>query len=334
MSNNMLEVQDLKMHFYMGHEGIIAGKKKYIYAVDGISFTLAKGETLGLVGESGCGKSTVVRAVSQLYKPTAGKVLLEGKDLTKMSRTEMFTARREMQLVFQDPYSSLDPRLTTAEIIAEPIQIYRKRGFLKMSDAEIDKQVEHLMELVGLSKFFKNRFPHEFSGGQRQRIGIARALALKPHLILADEPVSALDVSIQAQVLNLFKDIQKEMGLSYLFIAHDLAVIKYISDRIAVMYLGKIVETGDYKDLYANPLHPYTKALLSAVPIPDPDVERKRKRIILKGDVPSPDVQRPGCCFYDRCPDHKDCCRQSQPAFVQPKGASAGHKVACFLFTE
>lgn len=334
MSGNILEVQNLKMYFYTGHEGIIGGKKKYIYAVDDISFTLAKGETLGLVGESGCGKSTVARAVSQLYRPTAGKVLLDGRDLTKLKRDDMFSARREMQLVFQDPYSSLDPRMTTAEIIAEPLRIYKKRGFVKMSDAEIDERVEHLMELVGLSKFFKNRFPHEFSGGQRQRIGIARALALRPHLILADEPVSALDVSIQAQVLNLFKDIQKEMGLSYLFIAHDLAVIKYISDRIAVMYLGKIVEIGGYTDLYANPLHPYTKALLSAAPVPDPAVERKRHRIILKGDVPSPNVQRPGCCFYDRCPEHKDCCKSSQPRFTQPEGATAGHQVACFLFPQ
>ncbi len=331
-ADNILEVEDLKMHFYMGHDGIIGGKKNYVYAVDGISFSIRKGETLGLVGESGCGKSTVVRAVAQLYKPTAGKVLLDGNDLTKMSHGEMFAARKDMQCVFQDPYSSLDPRMTTAEIIAEPMRIYRRRGIFKMSEAEIDARVEHLMELVGLSKFFKNRFPHEFSGGQRQRIGIARALALKPRLILADEPVSALDVSIQAQVLNLFKDIQKEMGLSYLFIAHDLAVIKYISDRIAVMYLGKIVETGDYVDLYKNPLHPYTKALLSAAPIPDPYVERKRQRIILKGDVPSPTEQRKGCYFYDRCPNRKDCCKERAPQFVHPQGTADGHTVACFLY--
>ena len=332
MSDNILEVRDLKMHFSDGSEGLFGGKKKYIYAIDGISFDIAKGETLGLVGESGCGKSTVVRAVSHLYKPTAGKVLLDGKDLTKMKRSEMVAVRRDMQLVFQDPYSSLDPRMTTSEIIAEPMRIYKKYGLLDIAEADITSRVEHLMELVGLSKFFKNRFPHEFSGGQRQRIGIARALALKPRLILADEPVSALDVSIQAQVLNLFKDIQKEMELSYLFIAHDLAVIKYISDRIAVMYLGKIVETGGYKDLYANPLHPYTKALLSAVPIPDPKVERQRQRIILKGDVPSPDTQRPGCYFYDRCPNRMEKCKQCQPKFVKPAGAASGHSVACFLY--
>lgn len=330
--DNILEVKDLKMHFYLGHDGFFGGKKNYVYAIDGIDFHIRKGETLGLVGESGCGKSTVVRAVSQLYKPTSGQVLLDGNDVTRMSRRELLGVRKDMQCVFQDPYSSLDPRMTTAQIIAEPMRIYRKRGLLKMTDAEINARVEHLMELVGLSKFFKNRFPHEFSGGQRQRIGIARALALKPRLILADEPVSALDVSIQAQVLNLFKDIQKEMGLSYLFIAHDLAVIKYISDRIAVMYLGRIVETGDYVDLYKNPLHPYTKALLSAAPIPDPKVERQRQRIILNGDVPSPTVLRKGCSFYDRCPNRKDCCKDGLPKFTQPQGAADGHTVACFLY--
>jgi oligopeptide transport system ATP-binding protein len=329
MSENILEVKNLKMHFYTGHDGIFGGKKHFIYAVDGVNFSIAKGETLGLVGESGCGKSTVARAVAQLYKPTAGEVLLAGKDLTKMNRRQLFEARKDMQIVFQDPYSSLDPRMTTLQIISEPMLIYRKRGLVNMTDAEIEKHVEHLMELVGLSRFFKNRYPHEFSGGQRQRIGIARALALRPKLILADEPVSALDVSIQSQILNLFKDVQKEMGLSYLFIAHDLAVIKYISDRIAVMYLGKIVETAPYAELYATPLHPYTKALLSAAPIPDPVVERKRQRIILKGDVPAPDRERPGCYFYDRCPNHMDCCKQSQPPVVEME---KGHKVACFLY--
>ena len=330
--DNILEVKNLKMHFYDGHSGIVRGKKRYIYAVDGISFSIARGETLGLVGESGCGKSTAARAIAQLYKPTAGEVLLDGKELTEMSRRELLAARRDMQIVFQDPYSSLDPRMTTAEIIAEPLEIYRKRGIHRMSEAEIDQRVEHLMDLVGLSRFFKNRFPHEFSGGQRQRIGIARALALRPRLILADEPVSALDVSIQAQILNLFKDIQKEMGLSYLFIAHDLAVIKYISDRIAVMYLGKIMEIGESRELYARPLHPYTKALLSAAPIPDPEIEAKRKRIILKGDVPAPDRERPGCYFYDRCPCHMDRCRTSQPELRQSKTTADEHRVACFLY--
>lgn len=332
MSDALFQVKNLKQHFYAGHEGIFGGKKKFIYALDGVSFEIQKGETLGLVGESGCGKSTVVRTSSLLYKPTSGSILLNGKDLTKMNAREMFAARKDMQLVFQDPYSSLDPRMTTFEIIAEPIRIYKSRGLLQMAESEIQKHVEHLMELVGLSKFFKNRFPHEFSGGQRQRIGIARSLALRPQLILADEPVSALDVSIQAQVLNLFKDIQKEMRLSYLFIAHDLAVIKYISDRIAVMYLGKIVETGGYKELYDNPLHPYTKALLSAVPVPDPRIERKRERIILHGDVPSPDTQRAGCYFYDRCPQHMEKCKVSQPDFFAPNENKKNHSVACFLY--
>ncbi len=329
---NLLEVKNLKMHFPNGHEGIIAGKKKFIYAVDGISFSIKKGETLGLVGESGCGKSTAARAIAQLYKPTSGEVYLEGKNILKMPQKELLVARKDMQIVFQDPYSSLDPRLTTENIIAEPMHVFRKRGLISMTDAEISDRVEHLMELVGLSKFFKNRFPHEFSGGQRQRIGIARALALKPKLILADEPVSALDVSIQAQILNLFKDIQKEMGLSYLFIAHDLAVIKYISDRIVVMYLGKIMEISDYKDLYDNPLHPYTKALLSAAPIPDPEIERTRKRIILSGDVPSPVMQRKGCYFYDRCPNRMECCKNSQPPMKQVGKNGVNHEVACFLY--
>lgn len=328
---NLLEVKNLKMHFPAGSEGLFGGKKNYIYAVDGINFTLKKGETLGLVGESGCGKSTVARAVAQLYKPTAGEVLFNGKDLTKMNKGELLEARKNIQMVFQDPYASLNPRMTTASIIAEPLRIYKQRGIIEISEDEIDKRVEHLMELVGLSRFFKNRYPHEFSGGQRQRIGIARSLALNPSLILADEPVSALDVSIQAQILNL-KDVQKEMGLTYLFIAHDLAVIQYISDRIAVMYLGKIVEISDYKDLYANPLHPYTKALLSAAPIPDPEVEAKRQRIILKGDVPAPDRQRPGCYFYDRCPNRMERCKNCQPELLQKGTNGTDHQIACFLY--
>ncbi|MCI1209785.1 MAG: ATP-binding cassette domain-containing protein [Treponema sp.] len=330
--DNMLEVKNLKMHFPNGTTGIIGGKKKYIYAVDGVSFSIRKGETLGLVGESGCGKSTVARAVAQLYKPTAGEVLLDGKDITKMSKKELLKYRKDMQVVFQDPYSSLDPRMTTGAIISEPLRIYRRRGIISMTDREIDSRVEHLMELVGLSRFFKNRYPHEFSGGQRQRIGIARALALRPRIILADEPVSALDVSIQSQILNLFKDIQKAEGLSYLFIAHDLAVIRYISDRIAVMYLGKIVEIADYATLYSNPMHPYTKALLSAAPIPDPEIELKRKRIILSGDVPAPDRQRPGCYFYDRCPNRMDCCKEKQPVLKHCGADGEDHTVACFLY--
>ncbi len=328
-ADNILSVKDLCMYFPRASKELF-GEKKYTYAVDGVSFEIRRGETLGLVGESGCGKSTVARAIAQLYKPTSGEVILNGNDLCKMPKQELLKVRQEMQMVFQDPYSSLDPRMTTSQIISEPMKIFRRNGLLKMTDAEMDARVDHLMELVGLSKYFKHRYPHEFSGGQRQRIGIARALALKPKLLLADEPVSALDVSIQAQILNLFKDVQRDMGLSYLFIAHDLAVIKYISDRIAVMYLGKIVEISDCKDLYANPLHPYTQALLSAAPIPDPEIEEKRQRIILHGDVPSPDVKRTGCPFYDRCRDHMDCCKNHLPPLVQNGKNGTDHRVACF----
>ncbi|MDX9827476.1 MAG: ATP-binding cassette domain-containing protein, partial [Spirochaetia bacterium] len=296
----LLDVRDLKMHFPV-KSSFLSKAKNYIYAVDGVDFSIKRGETLGLVGESGCGKSTTARAISQLYKPTGGEVYLKGKDLMKASAGEIMEARKNMQMVFQDPYASLNPRMTSGDIIAEPIRIFQKRGLLKTSKEAMNERVEQLMERVGLSRFFKNRYPHEFSGGQRQRIGIARALALQPELILCDEPVSALDVSIQSQILNLFKDLQQEFGLTYLFIAHDLAVIKYISDRVAVMYLGLIVEISGAKDLYKNPKHPYTQALLSAAPIPDPKVEAQRRRIILTGDVPSPDKQRPGCYFYDRC---------------------------------
>ncbi len=303
----------------------------FIYAVDGVDFTIRKGETLGLVGESGCGKTTTLRAIAQLYKPTAGEVVLKGQELTKASKQDLLAARKNMQVVFQDPYASLNPRMTTGAIIAEPLRIFKQRGLLDISDKEMDARAEQLMERVGLSRFFKNRYPHEFSGGQRQRIGIARALALKPELVLCDEPVSALDVSIQAQILNLFKDLQEEFGLTYLFIAHDLSVIQYISDRVAVMYLGVIVETAKSSELYKKPLHPYTQALLSAAPIPDPKIERKRQRIILTGDVPSPDKARTGCYFYDRCSKRMDKCRDNLPRL---KDSGADHQVACFLYHE
>ena len=324
----LLDVRGLKMHFPI-KGSLFSRKKEFIYAVDGVDFNIKKGETLGLVGESGCGKSTTARAVAQLYKPTAGNVFLNGKDLTTMPAHELLAARKNMQMVFQDPYASLNPRMTSGEIIAEPMKIFQQRGLLEMSNEERDERVENLMERVGLSRFFKNRYPHEFSGGQRQRIGIARALALKPELMLCDEPVSALDVSIQSQILNLFKDLQQEFGLTYLFIAHDLAVIQYISDRVAVMYLGLIVEISGSKDLYKKPLHPYTQALLSAAPIPDPKIEAKRKRIILTGDVPSPDKERPGCYFYDRCWKRMDVCKQCRPKLQEVEG---GHQVACFLY--
>jgi len=301
-NNKLLEVKNLKMHFPI----------------------------FGLIGESGCGKSTTAKCVAQLCKPTFGEVLLEGNDITKAGSKKLLRAKMNMQMIFQDPYSSLDPKMTSGNIIAEPLQIYKNRGMLNISKAEIKEKVELLMEKVGLSHYFINRYPHEFSGGQRQRIGVARALALNPKLILADEPVSALDVSIQSQIINLLIDLREEMNLSYLFIAHDLAVIQHISTRIAVMYLGKIMEVSESADLYKNPLHPYTVSLLSAIPIPDPKIERNRKRIILSGDVPSPDKERHGCYFYDRCPKKMDKCKDNIPALVDVGGEN--HKfVACFL---
>ncbi len=319
----LLQVDGLKQHFP------IKGSHNVIRAVDGISFDLYKGETLGLVGESGCGKSTTVRAIDQLYKPTAGNVIFEGVNLADLKKNPLIAARKNMQMVFQDPYGSLNPRMTVSQIIAEPLLIYSQRKIINMTKEEISKRVDELMEIVGLSRFFKNRYPHEFSGGQKQRIGIGRALALNPKLLLLDEPVSALDVSIQAQVLNLLNDLQKEFGLTYLFIAHDLAVVEHISDRIAVMYLGIIAELSSSKDLYAEPMHPYTQALLSAVPIPDPKIERNRERIVLEGDVPSPDTERVGCYFCDRCPKRMEKCKTNIPELKVVKG---DHQVACFLY--
>ena len=324
----LLDVRALKMHFPYGG-GLLGGRKGKIYAVDGVDFAIRRGETLGIVGESGCGKSTTARAIAQLYKPTEGEVMLEGVDLTKLSPKKLIEARQGMQMVFQDPYASLNPRMTAGDIVAEPMRIYQRRGLLKMTRAETEERVELLLERVGLSRYFRNRYPHEFSGGQRQRIGIARALALRPALMLCDESVSALDVSIQAQILNLFKDLQEEFGLTYLFIAHDLAVIEYISTRVAVMYLGVIAEISGSADLYRKPLHPYTQALLSAAPIPAPAIEKARKRIILTGDVPSPDKARTGCYFYDRCWKRMDKCKASVPRL---KEAESGHQVACYLY--
>ncbi len=327
----LLEVKDLKLHFPIEEGMLFRRSVGFIRAVDGVNFEIRRGETLGLVGESGCGKSTTARAIAQLHRPTSGEVVLNGVDLAQLSDHELLEHRRDVQMVFQDPYASLNPRMTVRDIIAEPMQIFTNRGLMKMTKDEIDARVEELMERVGLSRFFKNRYPHEFSGGQRQRIGIARALALNPRLILADEPVSALDVSIQSQILNLLRDLQKEFHLTYLFIAHDLAVIKYISDRVAVMYLGVIVEVAKSETLYDEPLHPYTQALLSAIPIPDPEVEEKRQRIILSGDVPSPDRERPGCYFYDRCPKRMDKCRTNVPRLTEVR---PDHQAACFLYFE
>ncbi len=323
----ILHVDNLKMHFPITRGIIIQRQVGSIKAVDGVSFDLYRGETLGLVGESGCGKSTTGRAILQLYRPTDGKVVFEGQDLTTMKGSELRRMRRRMQMIFQDPYASLNPRMTVGSIIAEPLEVHNIGGNRK----ERQERVQELLKIVGLNPYFINRYPHEFSGGQRQRIGVARALALNPAFIVCDEPISALDVSIQAQIINLLEDLQNDLGLTYLFIAHDLSVVRHISDRIAVMYLGKIVELADRDELYENPMHPYTQALLSAVPIPDPQIEKKRQRIILEGDVPSPANPPKGCNFCTRCPRVMDICREKEPAFTD---LGDGHYVACFLYDE
>ena len=318
----LLEVSDLKMYFPVT-SGIIFQKKiADIKAVDDVSFTIKKGETLGLVGESGCGKTTTGRCILQLYKPTAGGGKFQGQDLTSLSNSEMRQMRREMQVIFQDPYGSLNPRMTCGDIVGEPLTVHK----LTSSKGEYRDRVSELLTTVGLSPYMSDRYPHEFSGGQRQRIGIARALAVNPSFIVCDEPVSALDVSIQAQVINLLEDLQDELGLTYLFIAHDLSVVRHISDRIAVMYLGHIVEIADRHELYDNPLHPYTQALLSAVPIPDPSVEAERDRIILAGDVPSPMSPPEGCVFHTRCLQAADDCQIEMPELRE---VSPDHWVAC-----
>jgi oligopeptide transport system ATP-binding protein len=320
----LLDVRNLVMHFPLT-QGIIFQKKVgAVQAVDGVSLSVKKGETLGLVGESGCGKSTTGRAILQLYKPTAGEVIFNGQDLTKLNGGDMRKMRRHLQMIFQDPYASLNPRMTVGSIVSEPMQIHNL-----VPKNQRNQRVQELLQTVGLNPYFANRYPHEFSGGQRQRIGIARALAANPDFIVCDEPVSALDVSIQAQIVNLLEDLQNEFGLTYLFIAHDLSVVRHISDRVAVMYLGKIVELAGRNSLYDDPLHPYTKALLSAVPIPDPVIERKRERIILTGDVPSPINPPSGCHFHTRCPYVMDVCKQIDP-ILSDQGE--GHFVACHLY--
>jgi oligopeptide transport system ATP-binding protein len=324
MNNNdtLLNVDDLKMHFPI-YRGVLQRQVGAVRAVDGVSFDVKRGETLGLVGESGCGKSTTGRTILQLYRPTSGKVTFDGTDLVHLKGEELRQMRRKMQMIFQDPYASLNPRMTVAQLVGEPLMVHSVA-----TGAEINERVQHLLEVVNLNPAFASRYPHEFSGGQRQRIGVARALALQPSFIICDEPISALDVSIQAQVVNLLEELQSQFNLTYLFIAHDLSMVKHISDRVAVMYLGVIVELATRDELYAKPLHPYTQALLSAVPIPDPIADAKRKRVILQGDVPSPANPPSGCRFRTRCPIAEAVCAETRPEFREIR---PGHFVACFF---
>ena len=322
MSDAVLKVENLKVHFPV--KGGLFTKKQVVKAVDGVSFEIYPKETFGLVGESGCGKSTTGRAIVKLYEPTSGTVYYHGEDVTKIKGGHLAEFRRNVQMIFQDPYASLNPRMTVGEIIREPMDIHH----IFNTKEEREQRVRELLDIVGLKPDHIRRYPHEFSGGQRQRIGIARTLALHPQFIVCDEPISALDVSIQAQVINLLEHIQKEMGISYLFIAHDLSMVKHISDRIGVMYLGNLVEIGDSDDVYHRPLHPYTQALLSAVPIPDPRVAREKKRIVLEGELPSPLDTPSGCVFRTRCPNATERCARVKPGMV-----NVGKRtVACFLY--
>jgi oligopeptide transport system ATP-binding protein len=334
MAETLIEVRDLKLHFPA--KSTLFGPKRVVKAVDGVSLAIKRGETLGLVGESGCGKSTTGRAILQLYRPTAGQVLYRGQELTRMGSEELRKLRRKMQMIFQDPYASLNPRMTVGDIIAEPIETHN----LEPDSKKRQRRVQDLMARCGLNPIYIKRYPHEFSGGQRQRIGIARALAAEPEFIVADEPISALDVSIQAQIMNLMQELGRERGLTYLFIAHDLAAVRHISDRIAVMYLGKIVEVATYEELYKSPLHPYTQALMSAVPIPDPEIEATRQRVVLKGDVPSPMNPPSGCPFHTRCPLAEPRCKTEVPRLARALKTAApnrdrelahDHQVACHL---
>ncbi len=318
----LLRVDDLVMHFPI-YRGVIQRQVGAVRAVDGVTFDVKRGETLGLVGESGCGKSTTGRTILQLYRPTSGSVHFEDVDLVHLKGEDLRKMRRKMQMIFQDPYASLNPRMTVADIVGEPLMVHSVA-----TGKEIQDRVQHLLEVVNLNPSFASRYPHEFSGGQRQRIGVARALALQPSFIVCDEPISALDVSIQAQVVNLLEELQQQFNLTYLFIAHDLSMVKHISDRVAVMYLGVLVELTTRNELYSKPLHPYTQALLSAVPIPDPVADAKRQRTILKGDVPSPANPPSGCRFRTRCPIAAEVCSQSRPEFREIK---PGHFVACFF---
>jgi oligopeptide transport system ATP-binding protein len=317
----LLEVTDLVKHFPIKSGILVEREVARVRAVDGVSLTLNEGETLGLVGESGCGKSTLCRAILQLIKPTSGSVRFAGEELVGRSRRDLRPLRRQMQMIFQDPFASLNPRKRVGQIVGDPLELHGLG-----SGAEVKRQVQELLDRVGLRPEHYNRYPHEFSGGQRQRIGIARALALKPKLIVADEPVSALDVSVQAQIINLLEEVQDEFGLSYLFVAHDLGVVRHVSDRVAVMYLGKIVENSYAEGLYNQPIHPYSNALLSAVPIPDPRLNAARERLVLEGDVPSPIDPPPGCSFHTRCPWATEICTTDEPALLEH---AAAHTAAC-----
>ncbi len=324
---SIISLEDLKVYFDLGGGGIFdkilggSRERRIVKAVDGVTFDIKKGETLGLVGESGCGKSTLGKALLRLTQITGGKAIYNGKDIAHLSDSEMREQRKNLQMIFQDPYASLNPRMTVGNIIGEPIRTF------KLADGKsVEQMVQSLMETVGLSRRFIKRYPHEFSGGQRQRIGIARALAVEPEFIVADEPISALDVSIQAQIMNLMDDLQKEKNLTYLFISHDLRAIRHVADRVAVMYLGEIVELAEGKDIYEEPLHPYSKALISAVPVPDPEIEAKRERIILSGDVPSPINPPSGCHFHTRCPFAIEECKKTDPELVEIK---PNHFAAC-----
>jgi oligopeptide/dipeptide ABC transporter ATP-binding protein len=323
--DELLVVDGLKKHFPITRGIIFQKQIASVQAVDGVSFSVREGETIGVVGESGCGKSTMARCILKLLEPTDGRLIYRGRDITNLSRAQMRPYRREMMMIFQDPYASLNPRKRVGFIVAEALEVH-KMG----TPAEVKRRVQELLEVVGLNPEHYNRFPHEFSGGQRQRIGIARALAVNPKLIVCDEPVSALDVSVQAQILNLLKDLQRDFNLTYIFIAHDLNVVRYISDRVFVMYLGQIVEAAERKDLYTEPKHPYTGALLSAVPVPDPDVGRARQRLVLEGDVPNPINPPSACRFHTRCPRFVEGhCDVDPPALIPRAGTPASHTVAC-----
>lgn len=322
-NNHFVEIKNLKKYFPVKSNALF-GHKSNVKAVDDVSFFIDKGETLGLVGESGCGKTTLGRTVIKLYEPTGGNIIYNGKDIAGLTPKQMLAYRRKMQMIFQDPYASLNPRMTVGDIVGESIDIHRL-----MKGKERQDRIQYLLERIGLNSEHANRYPHEFSGGQRQRIGIARALAVEPEFIICDEPISALDVSIQAQVVNMLEDLQDDMNLTYLFIAHDLSMVKHISDRIGVMYLGKMMELAESNELYSHPVHPYTQALLSAIPVPDPDEAAQNKRIMLEGEIPSPIDPPPGCRFRGRCRYAKDICAEQEPEL---KDIGGNHLVACHLY--